>query len=241
LTLKVKQNFHKEPPTGKVVKIDSEDHVLVSLGQSDGVTRGQSLDVYRVSGVIIDPDTGEPLGNDLREIGKLVVFDSRENLCTAKLTEKKESPQVRDVVEPTIKKSAIVVLPLVGRGKTHPYQDEYAEEVAQELIADLVNMDVTVVDRETFLRSVTEELARQHSAETKGQFDRELVRRVGKLLGATAVLGGTLTFENTRYYIQGGRSVREKEYVAHFRLVSVETGEILLMHTATLGDRKSRE
>jgi formylglycine-generating enzyme required for sulfatase activity len=194
------------PATGKIARIDPSA-VYVTIGSDDGVGVDQELLVIRGADEIKDPDTGEVLGQQRRRIAQLKATEVQPKLSKAKvLGEFDFDLRVGDTVEPIVAKKAIAVLPLVDpRGQ----QINRGLSLAEELTTGLVKAQIPVVERK-LLDSVIREMKLQERKE----FDAKSAQSVGKQVGATAILGGTI--------LPKGKFVE-----AHLRLINVATGEVL--------------
>lgn len=109
-------------------------------------------------------------------------------------------------MRPVVTKKAFAVLPLVN---ALGIETTGGKKFAEELTTVLVQRDVPVVER-TLLNRVLKELKLQHTKE----FAPETAQRLGKQVGAFAVLAGSL--------VPKGRAAE-----AHIRLIKVDTGQIL--------------
>jgi hypothetical protein len=151
--------------------------------------------------------------------------------------------EIGDSVVPAVARKAIVVLPLVDAGGN---ETNVGRQVAEELTTTLVNRGVAVVER-SILEKVLSELAIQQSS----LIDPKTAQRVGKQIGAYAVLTGTvLPKEQTRsaelqhtahvtgQWRPGQIDLDKREALrvvgpkpagaeVQARLIKVETGEIL--------------
>lgn len=70
---------------GKISKI-SGDLVYLNMGANKGVKVGDSFTVYALGEEIIDPDTGESLGSEETEVGKVEVVEVKEKYSKARVT-----------------------------------------------------------------------------------------------------------------------------------------------------------
>ena len=58
---------------GAIVKVDGPDRIVINRGASDGVTVGAKYDVSRITEELIDPETGEILGQEKIKLGRIEV------------------------------------------------------------------------------------------------------------------------------------------------------------------------
>lgn len=70
---------------GKISKI-SGDLVYLNVGANKGVKVGDAFTVYALGEEIIDPDTGESLGSEETEVGKVEVIEVKEKYSKARVT-----------------------------------------------------------------------------------------------------------------------------------------------------------
>lgn len=222
---RIKQLIPSQQNNGSVVKVDG-GIIYVSLGTSHKVNTGRELVVYRGSDELKDPVSGEVLGTQRRKVARLEVVEVvGEKLCKAKAAGDTEAHlEVGDFVTPAVTNKSIVILPLVDASGN---ETNVGHQVAEELTTTLVNRGLAVVER-TLLEKVLGELGVQRSS----LVDVKTVQRVGKQIGAYAVLTGTVlakdppqgnayaAMKRTNAKPLGGAEVQT-------RLIMVETGEIL--------------
>jgi TolB-like protein len=196
---------------GKVIAWDPPI-AKVSLGAEDRIRKGQELLVFRVGEDVTDPDTGEVLGKDVREIARLEVQDINRGFCNARAQSRPSEPiRVGDVVRVEGDRKRVAVLP-----------PRFSEPLKPEVAARLQSWSRAVVTRWTSIlkqhgvpvieRASMPELRKE--AALKGS-DQEL----GKRLGADAVIVGTLVPQEAR---------------AQIRLVDVASGRVLCALTEEL-------
>ncbi len=192
--------------SGKIAQIDGSI-VYVTLSAQTGLEKGQELFVYRGDQPIKHPDTGEVLGMQRRRTAKLIVTEALDKHSKTKLTGDLEVElQVGDTVEPANQSKPIAILPLVDlNGEIRAG----GKKLGEDLTTGLIQGGVSVVER-TLLAKVLVELGLQNTK----VFDAEKMQKIGKQLGAFAILAGTLTASGY------GSDV-------NLRLIRVETGEIL--------------
>jgi TolB-like protein len=154
-----------------------------------------------------NPDTGEVLGTQKRRIARLTVVEALDKLSRTKLVGDLDVEiKVGDLVEPGQQAKPIAILPFVDLNGAVRAGGKKLEE---DLITGLTQGGISIVER-AFLGKVLTELGLQNTR----VFDPDKAQKIGKQLGAYAVLVGTLT-------PNGYRSD------ANLRLIKVETGEIL--------------
>jgi TolB-like protein len=178
---------HSLPITGRMGKVAAIDFatIYVTLGQDNGIREGEELQVYRGQLEIKDPDTGKVLGQQRRKLAKLQVTEVQEKLSKAKLLGDSEVQiEVGDAVRSLNAEKPVAVL---------PFADENGQITAgalalsEQLIGELVQNKVPTVER-TRLAEVLTELALQNT----GLFDANSQQRIGKQLGAYALITGTV-------------------------------------------------
>ena len=79
---------------GKIAKIDG-NRAWLTIGSSSGVKVGDTFAVFNVGDAVIDPDTGQSLGVDEKEIGAGTVSEVQERFAVITFT---GTAKVRDVV-----------------------------------------------------------------------------------------------------------------------------------------------
>lgn len=191
-------------PSGKIADI-KPTAIYVTVGTQAGAEKGQKLLVYRDEGEIKDPDTGEVLERQRAKIAQIEITEAREKFSKAKLLGDLEVQlRVGDQVEVDRGAAAIAVLPPVDEDGN---RTTGGERLAEELTTALVTRGIKVVER-TLLEKVLGELELQQA------FDESNAQRIGKQVGARAILTGRL--------VPAGRLVD-----AHVRLIEVDTGKVL--------------
>jgi curli biogenesis system outer membrane secretion channel CsgG len=65
------------PYSGKIIKI-SGDTIYINAGARNGVTGGDTFNVFSVGEELLDPDTGESLGSESTKVGSLKVTSVQE-------------------------------------------------------------------------------------------------------------------------------------------------------------------
>jgi hypothetical protein len=195
-------------PSGQVATV-TPTAVYVNLGQRGGIQVGDKLNVYRMGDLLTDPTTGEELGQLQSLIAELEVIEVEEKFSKAKQTSQMETQINRgDTVQLARSRRPVAVLPIAAADLQ---QAQLAGNVREEWTAILVSRDVPVVERAQ-LDKVVAELGLQQSA----LMDPATASEVGRLVGASAVLVGSL-----------GRTPTGSTKV-YARLVRVGTGEVLL-------------
>ncbi len=70
---------------GKISKVTG-DVIFLNIGTNKGVKVGDSFTVYALGEEIVDPDTGESLGAEEAEVGKVEVIEVKEKYSKARVT-----------------------------------------------------------------------------------------------------------------------------------------------------------
>ena len=171
--------------SGKIIQVDASA-IYVSVGSSSGVQLGQELLVYRGSGELKNPDTGEVLGTQRRLVARVTVTEAKEKVSRVKLAGDLEIElKVGDMVEAGKPQRPIAILPFVDLSGDVRAGSKKLEE---DLTTGLSQGGISLVER-TFLAKVLNELGLQNTK----LFDPDKAQRVGKQLGAYAVLVGTMS------------------------------------------------
>jgi curli biogenesis system outer membrane secretion channel CsgG len=71
------------PFKGRVIKV-TESEVYVSVGERNGATSGDKFTVYSVGEELVDPDTGEILGSEEEEIGRVEITKVNKKFSKAR-------------------------------------------------------------------------------------------------------------------------------------------------------------
>jgi hypothetical protein len=77
----------------RIIRLLDDHTVVVNVGERDGVEPGMRLGIYSPLDDIVDPVTGETLGDYRRRKGVVSVTEVQERFCIA------ETPRVRQQVE----------------------------------------------------------------------------------------------------------------------------------------------
>lgn len=193
---------------GKVVTV-TPTSIYVNLGERDGIEEGARLVAYREGGELTDPDTGEVLGNIRLRTAELEVLEVQPKFCKVKQLGDLEAQLERgDVVDLADDRRAIAVFPLTD---TSGRSEEAAYALAEGWTTALTQWGIPVVERRQLDR-VLVEMGLQHS----GLFDPDTVVKVGKLVGAFAVVTGSLAPGKLGFA------------TVHARVVKVSSGEVLV-------------
>jgi len=191
---------------GKIASV-TPTLIYVNLGKDDGVTTGQTLNVYRIGSEIRDPDTDELLGRSRTKIGELEVVEVLPNVSKTKLISDGElAPEAGDEVAVNLKPFRIAVLPFVDDGGQYGPTGLVA---AERFTTELARRDIAVVER-TLMSELLKEIVLQNTS----LFDPKTAGKIGKQTGASHVLTGRLTGNDNKVE-------------THVRLIDVETGQIL--------------
>jgi hypothetical protein len=112
---------------GKVAKVISEYEVVVNQGYSDGIEEDMEFVVYTVGDSIVDPDTGEDLGNFEHVKAKIEPEHIQEHMT------------IMETAETKVKKSNVGVVSSL-------YQSERVPKKIAERPDDAVESAVKVGD-----------------------------------------------------------------------------------------------
>jgi len=93
---KISKIFEGQPVEGKIMKIDGKK-VYINLGKDSGISTGQTFIVMRKGEELIDPDIGESLGSEDKEIGKVKIVEIKDKFCIAEIVEQKEQMAKDDI------------------------------------------------------------------------------------------------------------------------------------------------
>lgn len=208
------QRSEEKPVVGKIAQIN-DGVIYINLGSGNSLAVGEHLTVFRSEGQVKDPDTGKVLGSERSRIAEIELTEVKSGYSKGKMTGDLETKlRVGDEVETQVHPFAIAVFqPVDANGNT----TEGGAALAEELTTKMVSANVAVVERAR-LSAVLTELAIQNTA----LFDPETAQKVGRQIGATAVLTGKIVAGPGRFS------------EANMRLIDVATGRILLAATTTV-------
>jgi len=202
------------PTTGKIAEV-TPAMIYLTLGEKDGIEVGKTISVFRDQGDLKDPDTGNVIGKKRSKLAKLEVTEVTDSYSKAKvLGDLEVELKVGDLVEQDGINQAVAILPIldVEGEETTP-----GKSLIEQITTVVVSRGISVVDRQR-LDDTLGELALQQSKD----FDQATAQKVGRQLGAFAILTGTITPKGNRAE-------------AHVRLIRVETGEIIVAGVQDLG------
>ena len=212
LSWQMTQRIPKQSGNGKIVSVDL-GVAYVTLGQKSGIRKDEELLVFCGEKIIKDPDTGDVIARQKRWVARVKVIEVQEKFCKAKVIGELEIElKVGDGVVPVAKK-AIAVLPFTNAAGDATVG---GLKLSEELTSWLVKDGLPVVER-TKLADALGELILQRT----GIFNPDTVQKVGKQIGAFAVVSGSII---------PGR-IRSKVNV---RVVEVASGSILYASTIEL-------
>lgn len=69
---------------GRIVKVDNPSRIVINRGSSDGVRVGDQFSVSRVTEELVDPETGEMLGQEKLKLGRIEVISVEERFAIAR-------------------------------------------------------------------------------------------------------------------------------------------------------------
>ena len=165
----------------KVVQVKG-DKLYLNIGKGRGVLPGHEFEIVRLGDPIVDG--GETIGHEEQAIAIATVFRSMAKLTIAKVGETTEPPRVGDKAYQQRKNIAriVVVAPTYQGAIT-----ELGNEIQDKLINTLVYQGIGVVER-----SRLEAVLREQKVGYSGLVDLSSAKKVGKLLGADAIILGSI-------------------------------------------------
>lgn len=195
------------PATGKIAEV-TPSSIYLTLGSKDGMEVGSTLSVYRDEGELKDPDTGNVIGRKRAKLARLEVTEVQDSYSKAKrLGDTDVELKAKDEVEQEGVNLAVAIMPILD---IEGDETTAGKTLAEQLSTVFVSRGITVVERERLNTALTELALQQNKA-----FDPAAAQKVGKQLGAVAVLTGTITPKGTRAE-------------AHVRLIRVQSGEAVV-------------
>ncbi|MCA9042302.1 MAG: NPCBM/NEW2 domain-containing protein [Planctomycetaceae bacterium] len=200
----VKNTFPELLEPGLVAAVEGKS-AYINKGKSDGVRVGQKFKVYKESDEIKDPATGESLGAVQQLIGEFQAADVQERITKIDPLGESKPLSVGDSAISDQPEKNIAVLPLKdSEGEVSIAGQKFAEE----MMVHLARLHAPMVERAK-LDDVLDEL----SLEKTRLVDDSTEKKVGKLIGAFAIVTGEIKPEK---FVD----------VYNVRLVEVETGKI---------------
>lgn len=219
LAAAIHRAFPQEAVRGKVAKAD-KGNSYATLGRKHGLSKGQKLLVFRGAEPIVDPDTKEVLGTERLKIGEVTITDAQDAYCKVE-PDANLVLTIGDQVEPVIPINAIAILPAMGESGANAPAGKSLEDV---ITHSLTEARVRLVERR-LIEHVFFEIDRQTAERTvvpnQPRFDVEMIRRLGKQLGATAVIAASIN-NDSRWYFANSTAP-----VVFLRVIKTETGEIV--------------
>jgi FlgO protein len=207
-------NMPKESSVvGKIAKV-TPSVVYLNLGEASGIASNDELIVYRNAEEVIDPDTKKVLTRERQKLAKLQVLDVAKEYSKAKLLGDLELPlAIGDEVELPADKLRIGVFPIEGGT-----DGETGKILAEQLTTTLTSKGIPVVERALLDKVLAEQLLQNTVL-----FDEKTAQRIGKQVGATAVLTGRIAGQE-----------------AHIRLIEVKSGRVLLAASQKISNEQPK-
>lgn len=128
--------------TGKVICVLDDYHIVINRGSKDNVTKNQRFLVYRLGEELIDPETGDSLGNLEIVCGEGIVDHIQERMTTLK-TAKVESQKTRKIIKRTNNSSMNSLLRFAAPTETEEIYDP-----------EIVEIPFNNVDTDCFVRQI---------------------------------------------------------------------------------------
>lgn len=195
------------PATGKIAEV-TPSSIYLTLGSKDGIEVGSTLTVFRDEGELKDPDTGDVIGRKRAKLARLEITEVQDSYSKAKrLGDTDVELKVKDQVEQEGVSLAVAIMPILD---IEGDETTTGKTLAEQISTMFVSRGITVVERERLNVALTELALQQSKA-----FDADAAQKVGKQLGAVAVVTGTIT----------PKAMRAE---AHVRLIRVQTGEAII-------------
>jgi curli biogenesis system outer membrane secretion channel CsgG len=82
--VRISKKLDPIPFEGKVIKV-SGGTVFTNIGKRNGLSQGESFTIFSPGEEMIDPDTGENLGSDRTEVGKIKITSVKEKFSKASI------------------------------------------------------------------------------------------------------------------------------------------------------------
>lgn len=195
---------------GNVLKTGKQ-FIYISLGQQDGIFKGDRFEVVRPGEPLRLGD--EILGYEETSVGMADTVIVRQKFALAKMSESSKTPQKGDMVYRAKKRVKRIVVAQFQDGERF---NQLTTNVQRSLSTALLNKGMQVVERDQL-----ERVLREQKLGYSGLIDLSSAKQVGKLVGAEGVvLGSVNDFGN--------------EVTLNARLVDLESGSSLAATEATL-------
>lgn len=216
---KISQLRAKEKPRGMIAGVQ-QSIIYITLGEVEGIDKGQNVFVYRKEKEVVNPATGEVLGIERAKLAKLEVVEVHEKYSKAKILGDLEIKlEVGDEVEPDHQPLTVAVCPLLNEDGN---LTTTGLTLSENLTTSLVQHEIPVVERSALAPVLTELLVQNTRL-----FDQDSAQKIGKLTGANLVLTGKIVPDRRQSNV-------------FLRLVEVKTGEILFALSSPINLSQAR-
>ncbi len=166
---------------GQVLETDQET-LYISLGQQDGIPEGSRFEIVRLGTPLRIGD--EILGYKETLIGKAEAYRVRKKLTLARLLESTEPPKKGDKVYQLKKHIKRVVVAQFQDGQGF---NQLTLGVQRGLLTALSNKGMDVIERDQL-----ERVLREQNLGYSGLVNLRSAKKIGKLLGAEAIVLGSV-------------------------------------------------
>lgn len=174
------------PPPAQVVGVNPQFTIL-SGGRNAGVSRDDTVRCFARGQPIIYQ--GEQIGFDETPIGNGTVSEVREKVSLIQLNQPQATPKIDDVCyRSRVEFGKVALMPFLHKGQ----RTQLGETVAERLYQALTDRGVTLVERSQLARVIGEQ-----QLGASGLLDERKAAHIGALVGADALLLGTIDASGT--------------------------------------------
>ncbi|MBI1930231.1 hypothetical protein HYR99_39015 [Candidatus Poribacteria bacterium] len=172
-----------------VVASVSGDKVYLVADEKSGIVPGMEFDVVKQGAEIKHPDTGEVIGREEIPVGTIKVTSLRPNMAIATIMEQEEG-QTIVAGNMAFSKFSTQKVAIANLTTADGVENALGAAIAEMLVVKLSQVGGFQIIERSQLQKVLEE----QKLGIKALFDNQSnIQKLGKLLGADAVLLGTLT------------------------------------------------
>jgi len=172
----------------KVIDV-SGNQVYLNLGERDSITPDMTFEVVEQGRELRDPDTGEVYGRTEQKVAQVKVTTVRAKMSIATVTSKETGKSIA-IGNAAFSKSKRLTIAVTNFTTSDGIENALGSAIAEMLIVKLNQVGKFQVIERSQLKKVLEE----QKLGIKTLFNNQSnLQKLGKLLGADAILVGTLT------------------------------------------------
>ncbi len=172
-----------------VVASVSGDKVYLVADEKSGIVPGMEFDVVRQGAKIKHPETGEVIGREEIPVGTIKATSLRPNMAIATIMEQEEGQTIA-AGNMAFSKFSTLKVAIANLTTADGVENALGSAIAEMLVVKLSQVGGFQIIERSQLQKVLEE----QKLGIKALFDNQSnIQKLGKLLGADAILVGTLT------------------------------------------------